>query len=381
MARRASCDWSLIELRCFGLHSIDFSNAILGEPPPNDSVSFPVVDNDFTTLTPSAKGNQELRTVHASVVFQPGSVVNSTLVTMEERALVQSAAPSNSSFGPVVYLGPHGQKFEKKYSVTIRFPAGAQPGDTSSVNLLYSATPDSEPAVWKDITSDPSYDVQFGEQKVTFSTDHFCIFGLRFGHAVLFHLHFEQPLRIAILFDQMGILRLTPALQPAHVILNDNPGFKVLESFLVPCHRGDRICLSIQPYSFRCESQPVRDPPARWVERFSVTSINTSFTFEDRVTPTMRARQVGDEMVCEGRADCQKCLPRAGAPPEALSLGSRVIKVGIPSRAYWKLTKYNWHYAFSNCIKKKLKPCDIQNSENLNCTQFLASNSSRLFFS
>ena len=308
------------------------SSSISTSTCPN-SVSYPIIGNDFTTLTPVSMERCELRTSHAIITFQPDSVKSATVVTLEERAFRSTQSSISNSFGPIITLSPHRQRFTKNFNITLLFPDIAQYPDSSAIDLLYSDTAESEPAIWKDITTDPAYSVQFGDQSVTFSTSHFCRFCLRFGSGILFHLHFEQELQIALLFRTIpetghttGILRPVIAFYDVFEVYGDNHDFQLLGFIELRCVRGDRIELSIQPYSFRCKCLPTH-PPQPWVETISVTSVSEKFAFEDRVCPNRHAKPVGDTFVCEGRVECRKILPRNGGPTERL--GSRVVQVNF----------------------------------------------------
>ena len=303
---------------------------------PDESFTCPVTDNDCATLTPSdsQKGNIEIRTQHACVTFQPGSVHRTTVVTIEERTVRSTRSSKSSPFGPIISLGPHGQQFSKKFNMTILFPDLAQYPDPSAIYLFYSNAEESEPALWKDVTTDSAYRVHIQDHKVTFSTDHFCKFCLQFGSAVLFHLHFERLLQIAVLFRTIaetghttGVLRLTASFHNVHEVYGgDNGGFQMAGLITVWCLRGDGIDLSVLSDCFRGKSV-TRKSPGSWPGMIQVTSINNTFTFEDNVSPTNHATQHEDCVLSNGTVECCKSLPREVGQPALL--GSCVLQVFI----------------------------------------------------
>ena len=292
----------------------------------------PVIDHMTVKIQPDV--DTEARTLSTSVKFLKGSVTESVVATLEERRfeippeLEKGACPH----GPVIYLGPHPQKFHKFATVSLSVSAmGAR------VRLLHSSTSDCTALIWKDITDDPRYNVSISHSKISFTTDHFSWYWLRIiiKQAIsipCYYLHFQCPLTLSIFFrkdadETAGVLRFVVS------ISNTSPAPSSEESEYTPvasedgfCYLGDRIRMVTGSSTFKFSCLLEGESSNEWKASFDVNAYGERYPFERSVSPTEKSTEAdksdAEYIHCSGEVRITRELTRG-----ALASSSALRKV------------------------------------------------------
>ena len=292
----------------------------------------PVIDHMTVKIQPDV--DTEARTLNTSVKFPKGSVTESVMTTLEERrfeippGLEKGACPH----GPVIYLGPHPQKFHKFATVSLSVSAMS-----AQVRLLHSSTSDCTALLWKDITDDPRYNVSISHSKVSFTTDHFSWYWLRviIDRAIsipCYYLHFQCPLTLSIFFrkdadETAGVLRFVVS------ISNTSPAPSSEESEYTPvasedgfCYLGDRIRMVTGSSTFKFSCLLEGESSNEWKASFDVNAYGERYPFERSVSPIEESTEAdksdAEYIHCSGEVRITRELTRG-----ALASSSALRKV------------------------------------------------------